>query len=377
MTVNDDIDTYADSLVPGNDYLNFTKSRKRTQWNSEGGYCFLPAASLISIKNGAFSDISANMQKTALSLLPKTVPEARRYSLFRNIVELKDIPLGIRTLYNTLSDLVAVARSLGPERSRLVFNLTANIQNIPKEYVSYNFGWKQLYNDIVGLLALPEKLTKEVNFLIGRDGIPTTFRSKKKLLLPSVSLQPFSYDMSLNEIGPVTNGTHFKELEYRLVVNAIFDFPKALIPKLREELISRKIGLNPTPTDVYNLIPWSWLVDWFTGLGNYIECIDAVNTDRSTFNYGFITGVLTGRVESLRSAKYKSSYSVQYVPNAPQIQESFSTSSVQSVVSYRATVRKSLGSLSGVKLTSDVSTLSTYQSSILGSILLSRIKKTR
>jgi hypothetical protein len=42
-----------------------------------------------------------------------------------------------------------------------------------------------------------------------------------------------------------------------------------------------------SPSQLYNMIPWSWLVDYFTGLGDFMSAVDAGVADRIWFDYAY------------------------------------------------------------------------------------------
>jgi len=66
--------------------------------------------------------------------------------------------------------------------------------------------------------------------------------------------------------------------------------PTVDAPKLRDELVLEKFGLwPPRPSDIYNLIPWSWLVDWFADLGGYLSLVEEIQMDKQLINWGMLT----------------------------------------------------------------------------------------
>lgn len=55
------------------------------------------------------------------------------------------------------------------------------------------------------------------------------------------------------------------------------------------EVMKRAGGLTwITPSNMYNLIPWSWAVDYFTGLGDFIEATDPGIADTWIIDYAYI-----------------------------------------------------------------------------------------
>ena len=48
------------------------------------------------------------------------------------------------------------------------------------------------------------------------------------------------------------------------------------------------LGLNPSPSVVYNAVPWTWLIDWFTNVGNLIENVEPGVADRLAADYFYV-----------------------------------------------------------------------------------------
>lgn len=329
--------------------------------------------------------LQAELPDMALKLMPKALPDRREYTLFRNLVELRDLPRSIATFRNTMADLVRVFKELPPGLGSKVFSLTTPLRNIPAEYVSYNFGWKQLDKDLKDLLHAPERITKRVNYLLQRKVRPTTFRAKSIRTLDGGTGPNFDYNIhqgeNFFEPGAQSLSTLvLRTAEFRVAINAIFDFPTLAVPELQKQELLRRLGVNPTPTDFYNLVPWTWLVDWFTGLGNYVEAIDAINSDRSTINMGFITGVLTS--EYTCSLKSKTTRTDGYVYSPPVGTSGGTRVTVSdnlhfSKLEVTTQIRKELSSAFDVVPLLAGGTLSPYQQSILGALIAMRSRNLR
>jgi hypothetical protein len=346
-------------------------------WKGSGAAGVVSAASANTLRLADRATLLAEMQKKALGMLPKVLPERRHSTIYRSVIELKDLPRGIAQLRNTISDLRASIAHFDKSAVRWITDLKTNSKNIPKEWLSYNFGWRQIYRDIVELVAAPERITRDINRIIERNGKPTTYRLEQKYALDTVTTPSFTYDAHESEQDVVVATKRVREIKLRMMVNATFDFPTLAVPQLREDLWIRKLGLRPTPTDIYNLIPWTWLFDWFTGLNNYIEAIDAVNTDRSTFNYGFLTGILSSKMTTVRTSRVPSTESYAVSPNPAVVTTTLRGFSHTSVLESRLTIRKDISAAYGAKALLTGSSLTPYQLSILGALLLTRSKLAR
>lgn len=56
----------------------------------------------------------------------------------------------------------------------------------------------------------------------------------------------------------------------------------------KRDMARRILGLQLTPSAVYNCIPWSWLVDYFTGLGHFMDAVSDGIADRVVFEYAYL-----------------------------------------------------------------------------------------
>lgn len=315
------------------------------------------------------------MQKNAISLVKDLSMGKRDYTLFRNLAELRDLPGSVQSLYETCKNLRSLYTSLtfNPKLRDVIFDLKANVKNVPNEYLSYHFGWKQLYKDINDLLAAPQKLSSRLNFQIERSGKPTTLRTKRKYVSGESDVSAFDYAFWTRwDFEPRGIQSRIeREIELRVVINTTFDFPPINSVRFRYDYYIENLGIKPRITDVYNLVPWTWLLDWFTGLGNYIELIDNLNHDTNFINWGLISSVTTGKmITDLRSTGMDHTRrQVDTSVNENETQRSYAHSSV---CEYSLHLRKDLSTILDVNMAVDPSTLSTYQLSIIGALLTQR-----
>jgi hypothetical protein len=360
------------AAVGGRQDQDFTGYETRAQ-TSRPTSAVLSPSSLSTLKAMEYTYIEGLISKNAVSMFKDWSPNKRSSTLFRNVVELRDIPRSIASLTNTLLDLRRLETLLRSERLRdIVFDLKRTSKHIPDEYLSFHFGWKQTYKDVMDLIALPETLSKKYSFLIQRAGKPTTFRLKRNFPSRlSVGLPAFSYDNTNLEYATLHETVLERDTEIRLVINATFDFPPLNVVTLRSGGLLDRMGLVPRPTDIYNLIPWSWLVDWFTGLGNYVELIDNMAREDNLVNWGMITGKTTGKLITRRTSKVDNTATTSVnnvgvgtvVTTVPYVHES--------TLHYECQVRKDAAAALSVKTTSGMN-LTPYQLSILGALLSQR-----
>lgn len=148
---------------------------------------------------------------------------------------------------------------------------------LSNQHLAYQFGWLPLMRDLekcYNALKNTDSWLKRVRKYNGewehRGGTVAagsgSLTSGKAYLFPSPS--GFSLPPEGNSAGDI-----YISWGYRVWFSAWFkyyiaDFDSATT-QLR--LKARIWGLTNTPTIVWNLLPWSWLVDWFSNLGDNID----------------------------------------------------------------------------------------------------------
>jgi hypothetical protein len=311
------------------------------------------------------------------NMLLNQMPFKRQYSLARNIAELKDLPASIAQARQTSIDLKAVWNSLAgsPKVRAQVFDLSNKAaSNLPGEYLSYHFGWKQLHKDLADLVDLPEKLSKKLNFLIQRSNKQTTFRKIQESVSGESGVSGFVYDYLDREWDQTHSSRIERKHKTTLVVNGVFDFPPINQVALRQRFFADQIGLIPRFIDVYNIIPWTWLIDWFTGLGNYLELIEETNHDPRLINWGMITTHTVGKL--VTDFRYTNATQETFYLNNVKVSPDAATNRSllhTSVLSYECRTRRNVAGVPGLEATSIPESLSGYRASILGALLAQRV----
>lgn len=353
---------------------------------TSGGAAYISDASVTTLRNNAIAATNQVLTDRLSGLIAATLPNARRYNLARNVYELRDLPRSIKSLETTMRDLAQSILALPKGVQRMIY-LAQSPKNVPGEYLSYWFGWVSTFDAVKDLIEKPAKIAKEVNYLISRRGLPTTLRRQQKFLggvltAPGWSFNPTQFFGTgwAETVDSIETVSTF-ETEVRLVLNCTFDFPGVGVPELRSQTWERKLGLYPTASDVYKVIPWTWLFDWFSGLGNYVEAIDAVNTDRKTINWGVVSAVSEGKHRTTLKTYYDNqrTWSYRFGNDVIQSQSELSrvNTTTEAVVDWKVHVRKDVAAGFGVRKTLLPSSMTTWQQSIIGALLAQRTNKAR
>lgn len=178
-----------------------------------------------------------------------------------------------RELPRQFSEAVKSLKALATHPLKSVRNMSF----VSNQHLAYQFGWLPLMHDLekcYKALKNTDSWLKRVRKYNGewehRGGTVSTGSGCVKT--GSASIIPIP---NLNNAPPegVSTGDIYCSWGYRVWFSAWFkyyiaDFDSATT-QLR--LKSRIWGLTNTPTIVWNLLPWSWLVDWFSNLGDNID----------------------------------------------------------------------------------------------------------
>jgi len=339
---------------------------------------WIPYASVETLRSVETAAALKQMQSHVLPLFTGVTAQKRTTTIFRNVVELKDLPRGIIQLRDTLKhlgDLSATFKNVDRKLWEKLHSLKTNLDDIPKEYLSYCFGWRQTYSDVRASLLAPNRVSKRLNFLMRRNGKATTYRSERKVsesVTPSVG---FNYDTWTQESDIKLSTTLTRDHHIRMVVNTTFEFPDVDLPSFAKKQFYRDLGVVPTPIDLYNLVPWTWLFDWFSGFGNYLEIIQSINEDRELINWGVISNSVKGVLATTYTSKSTSTYIRGAAGPGPVVSETSlvkNSNYHQTRLYYDLLLRRDISTMLSVNKTVDIPSLSVYQQTILGALLATR-----
>jgi hypothetical protein len=178
-------------------------------------------------------------------------------------------------------------------------------------FVGYEFGVLPVVGDITKLLKQMLKVDKTmISYL--RDSGSVTRRHRHEVTedsqgpIVSVSntasldnfLTPTNYDYHrLFPVGSTGTGqltyTDYKRVEYKF--SGAFSYFVPLGDSFTEsavrieQLLSKIAGTRLfSPDSLWELVPWSWLIDWVTNIGDVLSIANALNSDGLVMRYGYL-----------------------------------------------------------------------------------------
>jgi hypothetical protein len=179
---------------------------------------------------------------------------------------------------------------------------TKRFSDLGSEYLNVEFGWKPFLKDLKDFFYFQQKLASRLKLLKARNGLQTRRRSKKVVTGDPVVIcegslsRPFG-DLSDpliggNELmsgfhllgpfgGSVTYPGQVGQADYsyaKLETTTVWQcgtfyyyVPDIGSDRWTESAKKVLLGIEPTPSLLYQVIPWSWLLDWFSNVGDVVS----------------------------------------------------------------------------------------------------------
>jgi len=205
----------------------------------------------------------------------KMMPTAPNFQALNAIYELREVP--------------------GQLRQKMV---DGNLKNISNYWIALQFGWKPLLNDIRNSVLTQIGMQNRLNQLLRDNGKPV--RRRIPLAAAETELGSSS-GVAYGSFDPGDFVTYFyssdpthSTREYQLSrvwASAQFRYWLPEGPRNVEWTRNMKaaiFGLNPSPSVVYNAVPWTWLFDWFTNTGYVLDNLSSGVADRCAADWFYV-----------------------------------------------------------------------------------------
>jgi hypothetical protein len=272
--------------------------------------------------------------------------------------------------------------SLAP-RSKTVLDA---FRNGGKEYLNVQFGWRPLVSDLLGLIEVVRSsreriqqykrdLDREIRRSYTFDEIRNTVLSTADIRNDSqwwvTAGSPLGTQQNVRTFSSSNfQGTYTKTSTQQSWFSGAFryfntDIDQSLSDLQRfEDEANLLLGTRIDPEVIWNLQPWSWLIDWFANYGDVLGNFSAMVFDRQVLHYGYIMTTVTDVEEWTVPGLFARSGSTF-----------LGTERVaQPVTNKRVSVRKIRSHASPFGFGLDPSTFTADQWAILAALGMSRVK---
>jgi hypothetical protein len=190
-----------------------------------------------------------------------------------------------------------------------------NGRTVGDDYLNVMFGWIPLLSDLRKMHKLSMDIDKRLARIVRDNGKGVHKRREIKNSSNSV-VDKSEWDTPFygwnNAPGNIVNG-------YGRVVTVTTNTEKVwfagrfryYIPDIgsnpwRRRTVRALYGANVTPEVVWNLLPWSWLADWFGNIGDVMSNASSNAVDNLTADYAYVMRTLEIKTEYFGSASWGS-----------------------------------------------------------------------
>jgi hypothetical protein len=183
----------------------------------------------------------------------------------------------------------------------LNFKSIYSLRGITDWWLATNFGWRPLLADIMRMYKVYNKLTTILDSLISNNGLPIRRSAKLYEFADPVTYFTQTNDVGINyntwvqwpERSPRTSSWKFKTFRERQTKvwasgSFVFYMKDVQLPQSRRLLAVDLLGLRPTPAIMWNAMPWSWLIDWLSNVGDVLNNISAQADQRCVAQYLYL-----------------------------------------------------------------------------------------
>jgi len=206
--------------------------------------------------------------------------------------EFRELP---RMLKTTAKGFHELWRSLGGHPTQF------KPKSVADQWLNLQFGWSPFIGDLGKLLSYQKKLANKYKYLKNSNG---QWRKRGGAITETLdSSCIYSSNVSCLDADAYSSAFIVDPLRLRTYTKVYEDTQKKVwfegrfkyyIPDL-EEFDTWKnrhlehLGLEISPSLVYNLTPWTWLLDWFSNIGDVIDNVSSAS-NQVTASYAYVMG---------------------------------------------------------------------------------------
>lgn len=240
----------------------------------------------------------------ALKAWDRLRPRIEKASVPQYIFELKDMPRMLQTSAGFFKN--AWYKAGGKDGTVVMSSKKA-----ADHFLNHNFGWVPFIGDLIKFYDVYEKSEKYIQDAIKRNG---TWTKRKTVLEESFEDKPIWGDFrALTMPGldnpfyqfqstPQGNFAGLSMVHHRLrkkvwAEGKFYQYRPEFDPDLlarfpsdwsRTRQLLQLYGIRINPATLYRVTPWTWLIDWFIGVGRNIEIFSNSIFDSVAAKYAYL-----------------------------------------------------------------------------------------
>jgi len=194
----------------------------------------------------------------------------------------------------------AVAGHLIATRLRSIKSYVQLLVPLGQEFLNFAFGWKPLISDLRKIVLTQQSLDKKLSNIYRqqRKGVHRRREVSRSDTTTRTVDHPAYFDAW--RISPdcaffmddmrTDRTVESRVLERSWFVGRFHYYIPETLPESewRSSATAALFGSNPTPEGIWNVLPWSWLIDWFTNVGDIMSNLSSNAVDNLVADYAYI-----------------------------------------------------------------------------------------
>lgn len=237
------------------------------------------------------SPSSSELAAMASEAAAKTNPSVAHVSIPAFVGELRDFPALMRSIPEMLGDrgraylarglvrVVPRARKYSPRLGNWANRAGNPLKRAAAANLAYRFGWRPFLNDLLKMLAFADAVHQRLKWLVA---LLEGKSIKRRMQLPSLtSSTDFGTIYTHTSSGSRAYVKHRRQVLYRAkswvsTRWTLSSLRASELPESPEEIVNLALRLTYGITGydlfaaMWELLPWSWFIDWFWNIGNFI-----------------------------------------------------------------------------------------------------------
>jgi hypothetical protein len=208
----------------------------------------------------------------------------KAYSRFQKVVSINR-EISILNFVHELRDLKRMFHIWSRQLSFLL--------NIANGHLNLKYGWKPFIQDVISIWQALSKSQKQLKLLLEREGTIRYFRTKLNSYGDLFDVLPVDHgpygsspvircsDNVADGLVPIAATSSIKnptKMPVRCIVKYSYGLPKVSLAQAKLRAHLEAFGLTMDPQIVWDAIPFSFVVDWFWRVGDWLHDLLSVAT---------------------------------------------------------------------------------------------------
>lgn len=151
-----------------------------------------------------------------------------------------------------------------------VLSRKTRARDVPEGYLAYSFGWTPLLADLMTLLKIKETINQRIAYFNRLERGTRVSRALGTRVLQRRTI-PDGWSFSLGRLMMQADYEIVETHRVWFTANAKVMTKLPVGSDLRSLSVRTVFGLNVSAQTIWNAIPWSWLIDYFVNIGDFLE----------------------------------------------------------------------------------------------------------